>query len=160
MMAIQIGTRCAVYTVASPRAIPSRTGREGGDMARIEARPQAEATTSELVKQAVAETRELIEIEVALAKEEVRDEARRVKGAAFAIGAAVAAALIGISLLLVSLALSMTDRPIAAAVIGVVLVACAIALAIVGNGLVPRGRLPRTRRRIMSDVRVLKERVA
>ena len=122
--------------------------------------PGPTTPTVDLVKEAILDTRELVQTEIALAKNEMREEIRQAKLAAFALGTAAGAALIGIILIIVAIALAINVGPLPALLIGLgFLVIAAIAL-VIGYNRVPKDPMLRTRARVETDVRILKEHLA
>ena len=126
----------------------------------VPADPRPEATTTELVKEALDEAKQLVKIEVALAKEEMREEVGQAKGAAIMFGASTLLGILGVALLLVALALAIFPGPIPALVIGGVMLVVAGALGLVAYQKVPKKPLDQTKRRLETDVKILKERIA
>jgi hypothetical protein len=117
--------------------------------------------TSELFREAIDETRELARLEVELAKEELWAELRSAKVSAIAIGAGAGAALAGVTLCFVAIAMAFRMEWLAALIIGGILLVLAAALALGGFKTLPRRPLlPETQERIGTDLKQLKERVA
>jgi uncharacterized membrane protein YqjE len=122
--------------------------------------PGPATPTVDLVKEAILDTKELVQTEISLAKVELRQELARVKAAAVTLGVAAAAALIGLILVIVGVALAIDVGPLPALLIGLGFVVIASLGVVVGYGLAPKQPLPKTRSRVRTDVRMLKERVA
>lgn len=119
--------------------------------------PGPATPTVDLFKEAILDTRELVQTEVALAKNEIREELQRSKRAGIVLGIAAAAALVGLTLVLVAIALAIQLGPLPALIFGLgFLVVAAIAF-VLGYNRVPWQALPRTRSRLETDVRILKE---
>jgi hypothetical protein len=117
--------------------------------------------TAELVREAIDETRELARLEVELAKEELWSELRQAKAGAISIGAGAGAALSGVTLCFVAIAMAFRMEWLAALVIGGILLALAALLALAGyKGLPRRPFLGGTKERVQMDLKQLKERVA
>jgi uncharacterized membrane protein YqjE len=129
-------------------------------MVNVPVDPRLEAKTSDLVKEALDEAKQLVRIEVALAKEEVREEVRDAKRAGMMFGASTVLGIVGVALLLVALALAIFPGPIPALVIGAVLLVLAGVLGLVAYQSVPRKPLADTKRRLETDVKILKEHIA
>lgn len=109
-------------------------------------------STAELVRHAVEESRLLVKAEVLHAKEEMRAELRAVKRGAILAGAAVAAALCGLSVLLVALAMVLPmAEALAALIVGLVLLLAAGIGAFWAYRSVPRKPLARTQERLKKD---------
>lgn len=122
---------------------------------------QSEDLTSvELAREVVQQAKELVRLEVALARDELRQDATSAKGMGIAGGVAAVTALVGVTMLLVALALLLGPGPLPAFIIGCALCAMAIVSAIVAIQIMPRQPMSGTKTRLMQDVRLLKERVA
>lgn len=122
--------------------------------------PGPSTPTVDLLKEAISDTRELVQTEIALAKEEVRAEITRAKIAGMALGAALCAAMIGVTMLFVALALAIQLSALPALIIGVALLVVAALGVLLGYKRIPLNPLPRTRARVEEDVRILKEHLA
>ena len=129
-------------------------------MMNVPVDPRPEAKTTDLVKEALEEAKQLVKIEVALAKEEVREEVGQAKGAAIMFGASTFLGILGVALLLVALALAIFPGPIPALVIGGAMLVIAGVLGFVAYQKVPKKPLDRTKRRLETDAKILKERIA
>jgi hypothetical protein len=117
--------------------------------------------TAELVREAIDETRELARLEVELAKEELLTELQQAKAGGIAIGAGAGAALSGVTLCLVAIAMAFRMEWVAALVIGGILLALAALLGLGGYKALPRRPLlGETKERVQTDLKQLKERVA
>ncbi len=119
--------------------------------------PRSDATIPQLVRDALDETKNLVRLEVELAKDELREELADAKRSAIMFGVAAVAALLAAAMMFVALALAIFPGPLPALVIGAVLIATAAILAFVGLQRVPKKPLERTRRRLETDVQVIKE---
>ena len=126
---------------------------------RAEPVPAPEVPSSELVREAIDDARQLIRLEVELAKDEVRREVVATKTAGIALAAGGAVMILGVSLLLVALALAIFPGPIPSLVLGLILIASALLAGVVGVRLLPKKPLAETRRRLETDIEVVKERV-
>jgi uncharacterized membrane protein YqjE len=122
--------------------------------------PRPESSTAELVREALLEARELVQVEVALARDEITEELERTKKSAIALGAAAAAGLLGVAMILVAIVLAISPRPLTALLIGLGLLAVAILVGAFGVERVPKEPLVMTRSRLETDIRLLKEHVA
>jgi hypothetical protein len=117
--------------------------------------------TAELFREAIDETRELARLEVELAKEELWTELRSAKVGAITMGAGAAAALSGVTLCLVAIAMAFHREWLAALIIGGILLVLAAALVLGGYAALPRRPLlGETKERLEADLKQLKERVA
>jgi uncharacterized membrane protein YqjE len=127
-------------------------------MPAVDTRPAT--PTTELFKEALDETKELVRLEVALAKREAMKDVAHLKAAAIGFGVGVAAALLGVALLLVALALAIAPTAIPALIIGAVLLAVGAGAGAFAWKALPRKPLGDTRKRLETDARLLKERIA
>ena len=121
---------------------------------------QGDVPVTNLVKDAIAEGRELVKLEVAIAKTELRTEVARAKRSAIFFGAALVFAIVGLSMLFVALALFIAVSAVPALVIGAVLLVAAAIAGVVGYKAIPKKPLDHTKRRLETDLHLLKERVA
>ncbi len=131
---------------------------ERSNMQHVE--PSPSTPTVDLVKEAILDTRELLLTEIELAKNELRQEMQRAKVAAIAMGAAAGAAFIGVTMLVVSIALAIELSWLPAFLIGLGLLVAAAIGVVVGYSRVPKKPMPRTLERVKTDVRMLKEHIA
>jgi VIT1/CCC1 family predicted Fe2+/Mn2+ transporter len=122
--------------------------------------PRPDSSTTDLVREALVEAKELLQVEVALARDEMTQEINRVKRSAIALGAAVGAGVLGVAMVLVAIALAISPGPMPALLIGLSLLVLAVILGVLGYGNVPKQPLVRTRSRLSTDARLLKEHVA
>lgn len=134
--------------------IPSTMGKD------MVPRQTPEVPISELVKDALAEGQELVRLEVALAKTEVKETVKELKVSAIAFGVAAVTAIITLSMLLVALVLALGGTPLAALGVAGVLLLVVVAAAALGWSKLPKKPLHKTRRRLETDVRELKEHLA
>ena len=117
--------------------------------------------TAELFREAIDETRELARLEVELAKEELWTELRSAKVGAIGLGGGAAAALSGVTMCFVAIAMAFHLEWLAALIIGGILLVLGAALAIGGYSALPRRPLlGETKERIETDLKRLRERVA
>jgi hypothetical protein len=117
--------------------------------------------TAELFREAIDETRELARLEVELAKEELWTELRSAKVGAITMGAGAGAALSGVTVCLVAIAMAFHREWLAALIIGGILLVLAAALVLGGYAALPRRPLlGETKERLEADIKQLKERVA
>ena len=130
--------------------------------ARADARTaaRAEQPVGDLVKDAIAETQELIKLEVALAKKEATTEIAALKVSGILFGVAAVVGILGTAMLLVALVLAINPAPLVALVVGAVLLISAATAAFVAIKQLPTKVLGRTRRRLETDLKQLKEHVA
>ncbi len=119
-----------------------------------------EQRASDLVRAAIEDTRALVQAEVALAKSELATEARAVTLSLAALLFSVILCGLGAAGLVVALLL-FTGASTALVILlsSVTLVLIAAVLGVVARRPVPEGFLNRTRARLGSDVRELKERL-
>jgi hypothetical protein len=121
--------------------------------------PLPHVSSAELVREAMLEAKELVKLEVALAKEEVKREVLATKSAAIALGLGAALLVVGLSLLLFSLASAIFPGPIPSLVLGLILAGGAALAGIAGMKLLPKKPLAETLRRLETDIETVKERV-
>ena len=157
---LQLSVADAAQTVGPPKARSETNAVEVQEVIMNVSDPKPEMSTSQLIKEAIDETRQLVKLEVELAKDEVRQELADAKRSAIMFGVAAVAALLAAAMLFVALALAIFPGPVPALIIGAVLIAAAAALGFVGYKKVPKNPLERTRRRLETDTRVIKEGVA
>lgn len=119
--------------------------------------PGPATSTVDLFKEAILDTRELVQTEVALAKNEIREELRRSMRAGIALGVAAAAGLVGLTMVLVAIALAIDLGPLPALIFGLGFLVIAAIAVVLGYNRIPKQPLPRTRTRLETDVRILKE---
>jgi hypothetical protein len=122
--------------------------------------PQEHEPTAELFREAVDETRELVRLEVELAKEELRAEVKTAKMAGIALGAGAGAALSGVTMFFVAIAMAFHMEWLASLIIGGILLALAAVLGLGGYKALPKRPLEETKERFEADLKQLKERVA
>jgi hypothetical protein len=120
---------------------------------------RAEPSTAELVREALNDGRRLIQLEVALAKDEVRRELVAARSGAITLGVSAVLAIVGVALLLVGLALAIFPGPVPALIIGVLLLVGAAVAAALGLKLLPKKPLDGTRKRLETDIEVIKDQV-
>ena len=125
--------------VAAPETVRAR----GAGEVTMQTQLRPEPSTADLMREVIDEAKELVTIEIALARDEARREIDAAKASAIALGAAALAIDVG------------WLPPL---VIGLLLLVGAAIAGLVGYRGVPRRPLPDTRRRIGTDVRLLKER--
>ncbi len=116
--------------------------------------------TGELLREAIEDAAALARLEVALARQEITAEIAHVRAGAMALGVAYSAALSGVTLLLVGLALAVPGGWIVALVIGALLLLGGAASALYGWRSLPKNPMGETRDRLETDLRQLRERVA
>lgn len=119
--------------------------------------PRQEASTVALIKEAVDEVRALLKAEIALARDEAKREIAAVKRAGIAMGVAVVAALLGLSLLLVSMVLAIGPQALNAVIPGGILLVIAGAAALFAYKSIPKKPLEHTQERLQENAQVLKE---
>lgn len=119
--------------------------------------PGPTTPTVDLFKEAILDTRELVETEVSLAKNEIREELQRSKRAGIVMSVAAAAALVGLTMIVVAIALAIQLGPLPALIFGLGFLVVAAIGFVLGYNRVPKQPLPRTRTRLETDVRILKE---
>jgi len=116
-------------------------------------------STGELGRQAFDETKELVRLEIALAREDLRSELQRVKTAAILLGLAGALAIVALAIFDVAVVIALGTTVTAALSVAFIVVAEVAVLGFIGYRMLPKAPLARTRERLASDVRELKEHV-
>lgn len=119
-----------------------------------------EPSAAQLIQEALQEARTVLQLEARLAVDDVRKQVTDLKQAGVSLGIAAVAAILGLALLLVALALAIDLSAVPALIIGLVLLAVAGVAGWLGYRKVPRKPLEHTQDRIKTDVRIVKERLA
>lgn len=122
--------------------------------------PTMQEPTSQLVKEAIEETRVLVKLEVALAKNELKQEVSELKVSGIAFGIAAVAAMLMLSMACLTVVLALGAAWWVAFIGTGIWLVVAVVMAIVGFGALPKEPLERTRKRLATDLKQLKERVA
>lgn len=122
--------------------------------------PRPGVPTTDLVKEAIEEARDLVRTEVELAKNEIRREIKDATRAGIAIAAAGAMALVGITLLLVGIALAIQIGWVPVFVMGLVLLGAAATAGLLGYRSIPKKPMDETRTRVQRDINLVKEQFA
>lgn len=130
------------------------------DSPSVPANNPADASITDLVKEAVGQAQALFKTELALAKDELRRELADARRGAIELGVSAALLLIGLSVVLVSVALWTPYAAPVALAIGLFLLLVAAVLGGLGYASLPKKPLDETRKRLETDVQVLKERIA
>jgi uncharacterized membrane protein YqjE len=141
-------------TMSNLQRPPPETG------ALEDTRALEEASTGDLVREALDEAKELVRIEIELAKSEVEKEIERAKKAVVRLGIALAAAVLVLCLLAVSIVLVLGGTALAALLVAAVMLAIVAIAAGAGYAVLPKKPMEPTRDRLKADVRQLKEHVA
>lgn len=115
--------------------------------------------TGELVRQTLEETKELVRLEVALAREDLRAELKQAKTAGILLGIAAALAVVAIAMFDVAVIIALGNTVTAALIVAFLVVAEVAVIGFIGYRKLPKAPLQRTRERLTSDVRELKEHV-
>jgi protein-S-isoprenylcysteine O-methyltransferase Ste14 len=119
-----------------------------------------EPSAAALIQEALEEARTVVQLEARLAVDDVRKQVLGFKQAGISFGVAAVAALLGVAMLLVALALAISLSAIPALIIGLVLVVVAAVVGYAGWRKMPRKPLDVTQQRIKTDVRIVKESLA
>jgi hypothetical protein len=114
-------------------------------------------TAAQLVREAFDEARELARLEIALARDEAYRQVRAFETSAIAFGVAAGASILGIGVLLVALVLA-ADSPLLALILGILLLVVAGVAAAVAMSKLPTRPLADTQRRMVDNVKELRER--
>jgi len=116
-------------------------------------------STRELGRQAFDETKELVRLEIALAREDLRSELQQAKTAAILLGVAGALAIVALASFAAAVVIALGNTVTAALSVAFIVVAQVAVLGFMGYRKIPKAPLARTRERLASDVRELKEHV-
>jgi Putative Actinobacterial Holin-X, holin superfamily III len=119
------------------------------------ARSDSAIPTTELAREALADARELIRIEVALAKEELTHDLRALKVGVILGAGAVVSCLLGLSMLLMAVALTLGVPGALACGAGLILVA--VGLGAAAFAYLPKAPLKRTRARVPAETTQIRE---
>lgn len=116
-------------------------------------------STGELLRQTLDETKELVRLEVELARQDITSELKQVKTAGIFLGIAAALAVVFIAMLNVAMVIALGATLTAALVVAAMVALEVAVLGYIGYRKLPKAPLQRTRERLVSDVRELKEHV-
>jgi uncharacterized membrane protein YqjE len=122
--------------------------------------PTMDEPASQLAKQAIEEARILVKLEVALAKNELKEEMSELKLSGVAFGGAAVSAILMLSMVCLAIVLALGARWWVALIGAAIWLVVALAMALVGRSSLPKQPLERTRQRLSTDLKQLKERVA
>ncbi len=129
--------------------------------ARLDESQLREMTTGDLVRHALDEAKLLARAEVLHAKQELREELKAAKTSGILLGAGFVAALCGLSVLFVALALLIPIREwLAVLLVAVVLLGAAGASAYVAIGKPSKKPMNRTQQRLKKDLAITREQMA
>jgi uncharacterized membrane protein YqjE len=118
-----------------------------------------DVSTGELLRQTLDESKELVRLELALAREDLRSELKQVKTAGILLGIAAAFAVVAIAMLDVAVIIALGNTVTAALIVALLVVLEVAVFGYLGYRKLPKVPLQRTRERLTSDVRELKEHV-
>lgn len=116
-----------------------------------------DASLTELLGETLREGRELVQVEIALAKDEALGELARVKRAAVLLGIAAVLATVSLAVLVVALVLALGGGAAVMVSVGGGFLLAAVAAGALGARALPAGVLSKTKARVESDVRRIKE---
>jgi len=116
-----------------------------------------ELPTGALLRQTLDEAKELVRLEVSLARDELREELLQLKTAAILFTIGVAVAIVALALFHVAIVIALGNTATAALAVAFSDVAAVALLGFLGYRKLPKAPLPRTRERLTSDVRELKQ---
>lgn len=119
-----------------------------------------DASVTELVRAAVDDARELVRLEVALARDEIKTELQATERAAIALALALAAAVVALTMFTMALVLALHAAAWVVAVAGAGFLVMGAIAAYAGYEALPKNPLEKTRARLQSDVREIKENLA
>jgi uncharacterized membrane protein YqjE len=119
----------------------------------------AEISTPELLREALAESKELVRLEIRLAQEELREDVRKLKGAGILLASAAALSIVALAMFSLALVLAWGGTVGAALIVAFIVLTAVVITGFIGYRLLPKVPLERTRSRLATDVRTLKEQV-
>ena len=119
-----------------------------------------EASVIDLVRAAVDDARELVRIEVALARDEINTELHATERAAVGFALALAAAVVALTMFTVAVVIALRAAAWTVAVAGAAFLVGAAIAAAAGYGALPKNPHEKTRARLETDVREIKENLA
>lgn len=121
--------------------------------------PSAEVSTPELLREALGESKELLRLELKLAQEELREDVRKLKGAGILLAIAGALFIVALAMFDVAVVLALGGTVSAALIVAFIVLAQVAIVGFIGYRQLPKVPLERTRSRLATDVRALKEQV-
>ncbi len=119
-----------------------------------------DAPLTELLAETLREGRELVQVEIALAKNEALGELASVKRAVVLAAVALVLVTVSLAVLVTALVMALGGGAVVMVSVGGVLLLAALAAGVLGAKAVPAGVLNKTRARVESDVRRIKEAIA
>jgi uncharacterized membrane protein YqjE len=122
--------------------------------------PTMDEPAGQLAKQAIEEARLLVKLEVALAKNELKEEISELKISGVAFGVAAVSGFLMLSMVCLSVVLAIGAQWWVALIGAAIWLVLALAMALIGWSSLPKQPLERTRQRLSTDLKQLKERVA
>lgn len=125
---------------------------------RLEREQLETLSTTDLVRHALVEARLLVKAEVLHAKKELREEIKAARTSGILLGAGAVLALVGVTMLFVTLALALPlAKWLAALIVAVVVLAVGGGLAFAGVKRLPKKPLPHTQERLRTDFSLTRE---
>ena len=125
----------------------------------LEAERLAELHTPELLRQALDQSRELVRLELELAQRELREDARKLKWAGLLLVMAGAMFIVALAMFHVAVVFALGATASAALIVAVIVLTEVAVLGFFGYRQLPKVPLERTRARLSTDVRALKEQI-
>jgi uncharacterized membrane protein YqjE len=116
-------------------------------------------STSELLRQVLDETKELARLEIRLAQQELREDVKRLKWAGVLLGVAGALFVVALAMFDVAVVFALGGTATAALIVAFIVLAQVAIVGFLGYRQLPKVPLGRTRARLVSEVRELKEHV-
>jgi len=113
--------------------------------------------TAELLRQTLAQTRELVRLELELAQRELREDARRLKWATILLALGGALFIVALAMFDVAVVFALGASVRTALIVAFIVLAEVAVLGFFGYRQLPKVLLERTRARLSTDVRALKE---
>ena len=121
--------------------------------------PPVELSTPELLRQTLDETKELVRLEVRLAQAELREDVSQLKWAGILLALAGALFIVALAMFNVAIVLALGGTVSAALIVASSGLAAVVVVGFIGYQRLPKVPLERTRSRLKTDVRALKEQV-
>ncbi|MEO8183552.1 MAG: phage holin family protein [Deltaproteobacteria bacterium] len=134
----------------APRAVPIEP---------IPIETVTELSTPELLRQALDETKELVRLEIKLAQAELHEDVRKLKVAGILLAIAGALFIVALAMFDVAVVFALGGTASAAVIVAFIVLAEVAVVGFIGYRQLPKVPLERTRSRLATDVRALKEQV-
>jgi len=134
----------------APRAVPTEA---------VTVDPATELSTPELLRQVLDQSKELVRLEIKLAQAELHEDVRKLKVAGILLASAGALFIVALGMLHVAVVIALGSTASAAVIVACIVLAEVAVVGFIGYRQLPKVPLERTRSRLATDVRALKEQV-